>query len=54
VAVILPDVISRRKRPAGDDDGPADSEQSTLNINPQAPGWTKRLVLSISHLQNQK
>jgi hypothetical protein len=33
------------KRPARADDGPAESEQSTLKINPEDPGWIKRLVL---------
>jgi hypothetical protein len=41
-AVLLPNGINGRKKTAGDDDGPEDSEQSTLNVNPEAPSWTKR------------
>lgn len=31
----------QQKRNRGED-GPASSEQSTLRVNPEAPGWTKR------------
>ncbi|KAM0903379.1 hypothetical protein ACQ4PT_018628 [Festuca glaucescens] len=31
------------KRRIGEEDGRADSEQSTLKVNPEAPGWIKRV-----------
>jgi hypothetical protein len=41
---IIQQLDTRGKRPLPADDGPADSEQSTGKVNPEAPGWTKRLV----------
>jgi hypothetical protein len=48
VAIVQPVVRNPGKRPRRADDGPADSEQSTGKVNPEAPGWTKRLVLPSS------
>jgi hypothetical protein len=53
-AVVLPNGINRGKRAAGDGDGPEGSEQSTLNVNPEAPGWTKRLVPASSLCQTTR
>jgi hypothetical protein len=39
---VHPSAKTDGKMPVGADDGPADSEQSTLKVDPSAPGWTKR------------
>jgi hypothetical protein len=44
VAIIQPVDRNHSKRPPPAVDGPADSEQSIGKVNPEAPGWTKRLV----------
>jgi hypothetical protein len=44
VVIVQPVDKTRRKRPHPAVDGPADSEQPTGKVNPEAPGWTKRLV----------
>jgi hypothetical protein len=45
---IIQQLDTRGKRPLPADNGPADSEQSTGKVNPEAPGWTKRLVPNFS------
>jgi hypothetical protein len=45
VAAVHPSGNFVGKRPARADDGPAESKQSTLKVNPEAPGWTKKLLV---------
>uniref|UniRef100_A0ACD5Z607 Uncharacterized protein n=1 Tax=Avena sativa TaxID=4498 RepID=A0ACD5Z607_AVESA len=42
-AVIQSPTRKSVKRVAHSDDGPADSTQSTFHMNPEAPGWIKRV-----------